>query len=127
MISLPLSIGYGLFAFDPLGEKFATHAIAAGLLSAIVVTLCALLMGANSAAILSPRSVPTFLVNAMVLNFVSTGVLSATGDPDFTMALLFLIMVLSGLFQVAFAVLGMGSLAKYIPHPGLLPVQWTPT
>jgi SulP family sulfate permease len=117
LISLPLSIGYGLFAFDPLGEKFAAHAIAAGLISAIVVPVCALLMGANSPAILSPRSVPTFLVNAMVLNFVSTGVLSATGDPNFTMALLFLIMVLSGLFQVAFAVLGMGSLAKYIPHP----------
>lgn len=117
LISLPLSIGYGLFAFDPLGDRFATYAIAAGLLSAIIVPVCALLLGANSAAILSPRSVPTFLVNAMVLNFVSTGVLSATGDPHFTMALLFLIMVLSGLFQVGFAVLGLGSLAKYIPHP----------
>ncbi len=117
LITLPLSIGYGLFAFAPLGERFATYAIAAGLLSAITVPVCALLLGANSAAILSPRSVPTFLVNAMVLNFVSTGVLSATGDPHFTLALLFLIMVLSGLFQVGFAVLGMGSLAKYIPHP----------
>jgi hypothetical protein len=47
ILTIPLSIGYGLLAFQPLGDGFIPYGILAGLLSAIVV----LFSGSSCAAL----------------------------------------------------------------------------
>jgi len=56
LLTLPLSIGFGLFALSPLGERYAGYGVLAGLYSAIIVALVAVLLRANSAIVFAPRS-----------------------------------------------------------------------
>src|SRR5881296_471664 len=64
VLTIPVSMGYGLLALAPLGESFISTAILAGLYAPVLGCLVAVLLGANTTMIYSPRSVVTFLVGS---------------------------------------------------------------
>lgn len=117
LLTLPLSIGFGLFAFSPLGERFAGYGVLAGLYSAIIVALVALLLRANSAIVLAPRSMQAYLVSMVVLHLVQSESYALLQDPQQVLSVIFFVIFLSGAMQAAFGAIGLGSLVKYIPYP----------
>src|SRR3954469_2217672 len=60
MLSIPVSMGYGLLAFSALGEAYVPQALLAGLYAPVFGCLVAFLLGANTTMIYSPRSIVTF-------------------------------------------------------------------
>lgn len=119
VLTVPVSMGYGLLALAPLGDSFTATAILAGLLAPILGCVTAVLLGANTTIIYSPRSIVTFLIGSLVLHSLlrsSVPELAAL-TPGMVLVLAFLMVFLAGAFQALFGVLRWGSLVKYIPAP----------
>jgi len=117
LLTLPLSIGFGLFALNPLGERYASYGVLAGLYSAIIVALFAALLRANSPVVFAPRSMQAYLVSMVVLHLVESEYYSMLHDPQQVLTVIFFVISLSGILQAAFGAIGAGSLVKYIPYP----------
>lgn len=119
VLTIPVSMGYGLLALSALGEAATSTAILAGLYAPVMGCLVAVLLGANTTMIYSPRSIVTFLIGSIVLHSLMRSSLPAlqTAGPDTILALTFLMVFIAGAFQVLFGLLRVGNLVKYIPAP----------
>jgi sulfate permease, SulP family len=117
LLTLPLSIGFGLFAFAPLGERYVGYGVIAGLYSAIIVALIAVLLRANSSVVFAPRSMQAYLVSMVALHLIQSASLVHIQDPQQILTVMFFVIFLSGIMQAAFGAIGAGGLVKYIPYP----------
>jgi MFS superfamily sulfate permease-like transporter len=111
VLTVPVSMGYGVLALLPLGDEYIPVAILAGLYSAIFIPLTVLLLGDRHALMYAPRSVVTFLLASVI-----AGGLVQTPGPR-TLVLISLITFLAGIFQALFGILRLGNLIRYIPSP----------
>jgi hypothetical protein len=66
VLTVPVSMGYGVLALLPLGDQYISVAVLAGLYSAIFLPLTILLLGDRNALMYAPRSVVTFLLASVV-------------------------------------------------------------
>ena len=125
VLTIPVSMGYGLLAFSALGEAFVPQAILSGLYAAVCGCIVAVLLGARTTMIYSPRSIVTFLISSLVLHsLVRSDQPLLQGASGMTLFVLALFMtLLAGLFQALFGALRLGSLVKYIPAPVLAGFQ----
>ena len=119
VLTIPVSIGYGLLALQPLGEGYLSYGIVAGLMSAIVVLLACALLGGSAGLIYTPRSVVTLVMAAVVLEGVARGpaAIAAHGDVGRTLSLVFFVVLMAGFFQALVGAVRIGRLIRYIPSP----------
>ncbi len=117
LLTLPLSLGFGLFALSPLGEHYTGYGVLAGLYSAIIVPVVAMLLRSRSGLIFAPRSVQSYLINLVVLDLMQSEFYARLPDPEHTLTVIFFVLFLAGILQGAFGAIGAGSLVKYIPSP----------
>jgi len=119
VLTIPVSMGYGILALQPLGDGYVSYGVVAGLLSAIVVLLAGALLGGSARLMYTPRSVVTLIMAAVVLEGVVRGpaAVAADGDVERTLTLVFFVVVAAGIFQALFGALRLGSLIRYIPSP----------
>lgn len=117
LLTVPLSIGFGAFAFAPLGDRFTAAAILAGLYGAIIVPIIAVVLRSNSAVVLAPRSMTSYLISGVIMHLLAVETARALSDPVQVLAIVFLVMLVAGIFQSLFGVLRLGNAVKYIPHP----------
>lgn len=119
VLTIPVSMGYGLLALSALGDNYIATAILAGLYAPVIGCLVAVLLGANTTMIYSPRSIVTFLIGSIVLHSLVRSSVPAlqAASPDTLLALTFLLVFIAGGFQLAFGVLRLGNMVKYIPAP----------
>jgi len=119
MLSIPVSMGYGLLAFAALGEAYIPQAILAGLYAPVCGCIVAFLLGANTTMIYSPRSIVTFLIGSIVLHsFARTNIPLLQTAPAATLLILSLLLVfLAGFFQTLFGLFKFGTFVNYIPAP----------
>ena len=119
VLTIPVSMGYGILALQPLGDRYVSYGVVAGLLSAIVVLLAGALLGGSTGLMYTPRSVVTLIMAAVVLEGVVRGpaAIAAHGDVERTLTLVFFVVVAAGIFQALFGALRLGSLIRYIPSP----------
>ena len=114
-----MSIGFGLLAFAPFGERFLPIGILAGLYGAIFLGLAALVLGARGPMVYAPRSLIAFMVGSIALHgFAESGSgLLAEPDPTYVAGALLATLALAGLFQVVFGAARLGALVRFIPAP----------
>jgi len=119
VLTIPVSMGYGLLALSALGDAYIPQAILAGLWAPVFGCFVALLLGANTTMIYSPRSIVTFLIGTIVLHsFTRSDLPYLANAPAATLLVLSMLLVfLAGFFQALFGVLRLGALVKYIPAP----------
>jgi len=119
VLTIPVSMGYGVLALQPLGDGYVSHGVVAGLVSAIIVLLAGALLGGSAGLMYTPRSVVTLIMAAVILEGVARGpaAVAAHGDVQRTLTLVFFVVVAAGLFQALFGALRLGSLIRYIPSP----------
>jgi sulfate permease, SulP family len=115
LLTIPLAIGFGLFAFAPLGPRYAQLAILAGLYGAIIVPAVALLLRSNALVVFAPRSMASYLVSGVILHLLAVSA-PITNEAQL-LAIIFLMMVCAGVIQSLLGVLRLGDAVKYIPHP----------
>ncbi len=119
ILGIPTSIGYGVLALHALGDQYVSHAILAGLYGATLVPLAALALGYRGATIYAPRSILALLLGAVVLQTIAPAAApgGSAWSVEQTLTLLFLVILLAGVFQALIGALGAGTLIKYIPAP----------
>jgi sulfate permease, SulP family len=119
ILTIPMSVGYGLLALSPLGESYTAIAVLAGLYAPVAGCLAAVLLAANTTMIYAPRSIVTFLMGSIVLHSIVQSSLPALQGTSSAavLALCFFLVFLAGAFQALFGLLRLGSLVKYIPAP----------
>ena len=111
VLTVPVSMGYGVLALLPLGDQYIPFGILAGLYSAIFIPLTILLLGDRHTLMYAPRSVVTFLLASVI-----AGGLVQTPGPQ-TLVLISLITFLAGILQALLGILRLGNLIRYIPSP----------
>ena len=116
-LALPLCIGFGLFAFSPLGASYAHYGVLAGLYSALLPPLIAYLLGARSISIFGPRNTSQVVIQSLFANMLATQLLASGGGAQAALAYMACVVFAAGCIQVAIATMSLGSLMKYIPHP----------
>jgi sulfate permease, SulP family len=117
IVTLPVSLSEGLLAYAPFGPAVSARGAAAGLLGATVGGFFAALAARSSFIISSPRA-----SSALVLASLATALLAHepfAGNLFLAVIAMAICLLLAGLWQIAFGVIGVGSLIKYTPHPVL--------
>jgi anti-anti-sigma factor len=119
VLTVPVSMGYGLLALSALGEDYVSTAILAGLWAPVFGCIFAVLLGANTTMIYSPRSIVTFLIGSIVLHSLVGSSIPAlqNAGPDTLFILTLLLVFMAGLFQLLFGLCRFGSMVKFIPAP----------
>jgi sulfate permease, SulP family len=117
LVSLPLAMGLGALAFAPFGPEFAARGVLAGLVAAAFLGLVAVLMGARGVAIYAPRSLVSFMIASVAADLFLKADWLPANDPDTLSAAIFLLLALSGAFQLAFGLARLAKVVKFIPTP----------
>src|SRR4029453_16752440 len=97
ILTLPGSAGVGVIALAPLGDQYVAHGGVAGLYPALFLSLIAVLLGARSPMLYSPRSVLAVLIGSIVAGTLIGGSVVDPADMRRTEAVLFLVVFGAGL------------------------------
>ncbi|MFH1154032.1 MAG: SLC26A/SulP transporter family protein [Pseudomonadota bacterium] len=116
IITLPMSIGYGLIVFAPLGLLFSPQAALLGIYAATVTGFFAALFGAAPIQITGPKAPLTLVLAYAVAGFAVAIPESGESREITIVALAALCVFTGGIFQTLFGALRFGNLIKYIPY-----------
>src|SRR5581483_3218341 len=117
-VAIPLAVGFGMFAFVSLGDEYFADGALAGLYTAFVVGLAAVLLGDKTTTVYAPRITTTFFLGLLLYNLVhSDAAFLRSGSAPHVLAVFFAVILLGGAFQLLFGMVRLGTLIKYTPHP----------
>jgi sulfate permease, SulP family len=116
VVTLPISMGLGALAFAPFGPELAARGVLAGLYAAAFLGLVAVLAGARGVSIYAPRSLVSFVTASVAADlFLDAHWLPR--DTDSIAAAIFMLLALSGAFQLVFGLGRLAKVVKFIPAP----------
>jgi SulP family sulfate permease len=114
IITLPMSIAYGVMAFSALGPEFVPLAALAGVFAAIFAGFFACLFSGSPIQITGPMIALTLVLSTFVSGLVSNPIIDYSPAIIFGMASL--CVFLAGCLQIFFGFLGISNFVKYIPQ-----------
>ena len=112
LVALPSAIAFGVTIFAPLGAASAAQGAIAGMLGATVLGIVAAAFGGTQRLITAPCAPAAAVLSALALDLGKQG-----QAPGAALLLLALVGLSCGLLQVAFGLIGLGRLIKYMPYP----------
>lgn len=110
LVAFPSAVAFGLVVFAPLGSSLGAEGVLAGMIGAVALGIIAPLFGGAPRLITAPCAPAA----AVLAGFVAE---RATRSPESAVALVCIVIVLAGCFQLLFGLLGGGKIIKYIPYP----------
>ena len=117
-VAVPLAMGYGMFAFVALGDEYFPEGVLAGLVTAVIVGIVCVALGDKSANVYAPRVTTTFFIGILLYGLAhSSAAALKSGGLVVTLAALFAIMLLAGVFQALFGLTRVSTMLKFIPQP----------
>lgn len=112
LVALPQSIAFGITVFSAVDPALLSQGAMAGIIGAIAMGTIAPAFGGTPRLISSPCA-PA----AAFLAGLTTEAWMKGQAPQPVIALIVLVVLSAGLFQILFSVLGGGKVIKYIPYP----------
>jgi len=117
-VAIPLAMGFGMFALVSFGDEYFASGALAGLMTALVVGVVSVLLGDKSPTLYAPRITTTFFLGILLYGLVhSEAPVVRSGGLPLTLAVIFSIILLGGVFQLLFGLMRLGTLIKFTPHP----------
>ena len=119
IVTLPMSIGYGLVAFGPLGAELGAKAALLGIYCAIFSGFFASLLGGSPIQITGPKAPLTLVMGSVVTGLLASSHLpqSASSTSAIVLGLASVCVLIAGLSQILTGLLGFGRLLRYVPQP----------
>jgi MFS superfamily sulfate permease-like transporter len=118
VVSIPMSMGFGILAFAPFGDAMLATGVLAGLYGAMFMGLVALVFGARTITIYAPRSLIAFMIGSIALHaFAESESELLAREPGLAAGALLGTLALAGLLQMVFGVARLGGLVRFIPSP----------
>lgn len=112
LVALPSAIAFGVATFGALGTAYSAQGALAGMLGATALGLVASGWGGAPRLITAPCAPAVAVLSALAIDLTGRGV-----DPGATMLLLLVTAAIAGTLQIAFGVIGLGRMIKYMPYP----------
>ena len=112
LVALPSAIAFGVIIFSPLGGALAVQGALAGILGATALGLVAPTFGGCPRLVTAPCAPAAALLSALAISFTQQGT-----SAQLVLLMLVLIGLLAGLTQIAFGLVGIGRLIRFIPYP----------
>lgn len=112
LVALPAAIGFGVAVYGPLGGGLASQGATAGILGVIGVGIVAAVAGSTRRLISAPCAPAAAVLSGVTILFSQQSI-----PADNALRLVLLVVLLSALIQIAFGLLRVGSLIKYMPFP----------
>lgn len=109
-------VGYGFLAHAPLGQAYAQGGIVAAFLASIIGTLVPALAGGSGPTLGAPRPAQTLVYAALLAQLVT---IHGVHDLGRIALLGSACVLLAGLLQAGFGLLGLGRAIRYAPLPVL--------
>ncbi len=118
-LAVPLTLG--MLAFAALGPQAAAVGVPAALVTMVLGGVVYGLLGRAALPLAGPSSATALILAGLVLRLAGDPALGAgqPGDAAVILAAAGLAVLLSGLMQVALALLGLARLARFVPQPVL--------
>src|SRR5271167_4067592 len=117
-VAIPLAMGYGIFAFAPLGENYFEDGALAGIVTAFVVAIACVALGDKTTTVYAPRITSTFFLGLLIFGLAhSDEPAIGAGGTSLILAIAFSIVLLAGAFESLFGVIKLGTLIKFTPQP----------
>jgi SulP family sulfate permease len=110
LVALPSAIAFGVTIFSPLGSEFGARGALAGMLGVATLGLIASLIGKTQRLISAPCAPAAAILSALTIQMNQQGIGFST-----ILLTLFLVVIISSGFQVAFGMLQIGKLIRYMP------------
>ena len=118
IISIPLSIGYGIIVYKPLGTEFLPFAALLGLYACLFGGIFASLLGGTDIQITAPKAPLTLLLASFIAPMAaSLQIPDAASRQVIIVGLASTCVLVSGIVQFCFGALRLGNLIKYVPYP----------
>ena len=118
IICIPLSIGYGMIVYGPLGTKFLPFAALMGIYGCLLGGICASLLGGTEIQITAPKAPLSLILAAFVAPLtLSLQIPDSASGNILIVALASLCVLTGGAVQFLFGTLRLGNLIKYVPYP----------
>ena len=118
IISIPLSIGYGIIVYGPLGAEFLPFAALLGIYGCLLGGICAALLGGTEIQITAPKAPLSLLLAAFVAPLaLSLQIPDVASRNILIVGLASLCVLIAGTVQFLFGTLRLGNLIKYVPYP----------
>lgn len=111
LVALPAAIAFGVSIYSPLGPGYASGGALAGMLGAVVLGVVAARFGGTERLISAPCAPAAAVLAAL------TAQLAQTSEPQQVVMTLVAIALLTGVFQAALGLAGVGRLIRYVPYP----------
>src|SRR5271156_2500743 len=117
-VAIPLAMGYGMFAFAPLGENYFEDGALAGIATAFVVAIACVLLGDKTTTVYAPRVTSTFFLGLLIFGLAPKVPPMLVGiGLGCILAIAFSIVLVAGAFESLFGVVKLGTLIKFTPQP----------
>ncbi len=118
IISIPLSIGYGIIVYKPLGADFLPVAALLGIYACIFGGIFASVLGGTDIQITAPKAPLTLLLASFVAPLASSlSIPDAVSRQVIIVGLASTCVLVGGILQFCFGALRLGNLIKYVPYP----------
>jgi SulP family sulfate permease len=112
LVALPAAIAFGVTIYATLGGHYAAYGAIAGILGVVAIGIVAPALGGTNRLISAPSAPAAAVLSAFALQYISLGI-----DPDLIFIMLMLVALSAGILQIAFGLIGLGRLIKYMPFP----------
>lgn len=112
LVALPAAIAFGVTIYASLGGHYTAYGAIAGILGVTAIGIVAPLLGGTNRLISAPSAPAAAVLSAFSLEYIALGV-----NPDIIFIMLMLVTLFTGIFQIAFGLLRLGQLIKYMPFP----------
>jgi SulP family sulfate permease len=111
LVALPSAIAFGVTIFSPLGSGFGAQGALAGMLGVTVLGLVAATFGGTQRLISAPCAPAAAILTAVTIELSRQAI-----EPSTIVISLFLIALTCGLLQIAFGLLQIGKLIRFMPY-----------
>ena len=112
LVALPSAIAFGVTIYASLGGSFVAYGALAGILGTTALGLVASLAGGTNRLITAPCAPAAAVLSAFAIQQVDIGTPATT-----VLLLLVVLALMTGVLQMIFGFVGLGSLIKYMPYP----------
>lgn len=115
LVVLPSAIAFGMIVYSPLAQQLPSYGAIAGMIGVILIATLAPLIGGTPGLISGPSGPAAAVLSAFVTEVVAYK--SGNIDIVWISVLIMIVVVMAGLIQLLFGILGGGRLIKYVPYP----------
>ncbi len=112
LVAVPSAIAFGVTVFASLGGEFAAQGALAGILGAVILGLVAPAIGGTKRLISAPCAPAAAVLSAFAIEAAGRGLPAEAVFVQISLACL-----VGGALQLAFGLVGIGRLIRYMPYP----------